>query len=96
MAFGKGDGLGVLEAYFEMDLGLRGIRKALRNKDRERGIKDALNLVKDVRIRLQKSKVDAQKLRKETRSIARLLTDTVLPLIEEDTSKQKGRTRRGP
>ncbi len=82
----KGDGLGVLDSYEEIDLGLRGIRKALANKDRERGIKDALNNVKDLRGRLAKSIKDAKKLRKEAKAVIDLLNKNVLPLIEEKGS----------
>lgn len=84
MALDKGDGLGVLPSYDEIAFGLRGIRKALRNRDRERGIRDALNNVKDLTRRLNKSRKDARQLRKKTKGLIKELTKKVLPLIEDN------------
>lgn len=82
MALGKGDGLGVLDSYDEIDTRLKGIRTSLRNKDREAGIKDALKNLNDLRIRVRMSRNDGKKLRQKTASIIDELTKQVLPLIE--------------
>lgn len=92
MALDKGDGLGVLPSYDEIAFGLTGIRKALRNRDRERGIKDALNNVKDLTKRLNKSRKDARQLQKKTKGLIKELTNKVLPLIEESKSGGKRNT----
>jgi hypothetical protein len=81
--------LGVLDSYEEIESGLAGMRKALRSTDRERGIKDALNNVRDLETVLRKSRRDADKLQKKTKSIIDDLTNKVLPLIKKQPKKKK-------
>jgi hypothetical protein len=81
--FDKSDGLGVLDSYQRIELRLSGIRKALRNKNRERGIKDAQNHLKDARKLMSKSVKDAKKLQRQTKGVIEVMTKNLLPLIEK-------------
>ncbi len=85
--------LGVLDSYEDIESGLIGIRKALRDRDQARGIKDALNSVRDLETVLRKSRRDADKLRKKTKAIIDELTNRVLPLIEKKKKSRKGDSR---
>ena len=83
MALGKGDGLGVLDSYEQMNSSVKGIRKNLKDPDRKKGIKAALKNVKHLKSRLDKSRADAKKLEKEAKGVIAVLTKTVLPLINK-------------
>ena len=85
----KGDGLGVLDSYEEMKSSMRGIRKNLRNPNREQGIKDALKNVDHLQNRLDKSRADAKKLEKQAKGVIDVLTKGVLPLINKKKSGRR-------
>src|SRR4029453_18150841 len=86
----KGDGLGVLDSYEEMHSSMRGIRKNLKNPNRELGIKDALRNVKHLENRLGKSRADAKALEKQAKGVIDALTKNVLPLINRKKKNGKG------
>jgi hypothetical protein len=79
----KDDGLGVLDNNDDIKSGLRGIQKALRNRDKDQGIKDALNAVRDIKNSLSKSTDDARQLRRKVKDVVKVLTKGVLPLISK-------------
>lgn len=86
----KGDGLGVLDSYEQMNSSVKGIRKNLKNPDRKQGIKDALKNVKHLKSRLDKSRADARKLEREAQGVIAVLTKTVLPLINKKKKSGAG------
>jgi hypothetical protein len=86
--FDKPEGLGVLDSYEQIELLLSGISRNLRNRDRERGIKDALNILKKVRRHMDKGLRDSKKLRKQANGMIAVLTNNFLPMIEQ--KKRRG------
>ena len=88
----KPQDLGVLDSFGQIDTGLKAIRKDLRRKkNRAKGIQRALNNVRDLRIHLKTAFKDAKKLDNNVKAIIKLMTDNVLPFIEEP--KVKGATK---
>jgi hypothetical protein len=90
MALDKGDGLGVLDSYEQMNSSVKGIRKNLKNPNPKQGIKDALKNVKHLKSRLDKSRADAKKLEKHAKSVIAVLTKNVLPLINKKKKNTAG------
>ena len=84
----KDDGLGVLDNYERIELGLAGIRNALRDKNRKRGTKDARNHLKDVEEQFSQSVFDAKRLRTRGKAMSDVLNE-MLPLIENKKKKKK-------
>ena len=90
LKFDKPDGLGVLDSYERVELLLNGIRTNLRNKDRERGIKDALKNLKNAKRHMTKGIKHSKALLKNTDTLIAVLKGNFIPMIME---KKRGKDK---